>query len=207
MVSVLGAGTVFVTSPYRTCQVTADASSNSGEIIRFLDTQRLEGHIRIRDLLSGAAVLKNGRLVKERQLCLGSWRNAFDRGCFWDGVAFRACKRRKEVQRLFFLLPVLPASLREVSVPARAGILPSPSEPVPGSNWGLTSSANVGAGGGGAGSSEPLPKILSTSNSSSSPSKAKPSNTVSVSVMLCPFHFFCVRTQKDRNCQTAITVL
>ena len=59
------------------------------EIIRFLDTQGFKSHIRIRDLLSGAAVLKNGRLVKERQLCLGSWRNAFDRGCFWDGVAFR----------------------------------------------------------------------------------------------------------------------
>ena len=72
------------------------------EIIRFLDTQGLEGHAGVRDLLSGAAVLKNGRLVKERQLCLGSWRNAFDRGCFWDGVAFRACKRRKESQRLFF---------------------------------------------------------------------------------------------------------
>ena len=73
-----------------------------GEIIRFLDAQGLEGHAGVRDLLSGAAVLKNGRLVKERQLCLGSWRNAFDRGCFWDGVAFRACKRRKEFQRLFF---------------------------------------------------------------------------------------------------------
>ena len=63
------------------------------EIIRFLDTQGLEGHAGVRDLLSGAAVLKNGRLVKERQLCLGSWRNAFDRGCFWDGVTFCACKR------------------------------------------------------------------------------------------------------------------
>ena len=63
------------------------------ETIRFLDTQGLEGHAGVRDLLSGAAVLKNGRLVKERQLCLGSWRNAFDRGCFWDGVTFCACKR------------------------------------------------------------------------------------------------------------------
>ena len=64
-----------------------------GEIIRFLDTQSLEGHVGICDLLSGATVLKNRRLVKERQLCLGSWRNAFDRGCFWDGVTFCACKR------------------------------------------------------------------------------------------------------------------
>ena len=73
-----------------------------GEIIRLLDTQSLKGHICIRDLLSGAAVLKNGRLVKERQLCLGSWRNAFDRGCLWDGVTFCICKRRKEFQRPFF---------------------------------------------------------------------------------------------------------
>ena len=36
-----------------------------GEIIRFLDTQGLEGHVRICDLLSGTAILKNGRLVKE----------------------------------------------------------------------------------------------------------------------------------------------
>ena len=72
------------------------------EIIRFLDTQRLEGHVGICDLLSGATVLKNRRLVKERQLCLGSWRNAFDRGCLWDGGAFHACKRQKEFQRLFF---------------------------------------------------------------------------------------------------------
>ena len=36
--------------------------------------------------------------------------------------------------------------------------------------------------------------------------KAKPSNTFSVSVMLCLLSF-CVRTQKGRNCQTAITVL
>ena len=35
MVSVLGAGMVFVISPYRTCHVTADASSNSGKSSAF----------------------------------------------------------------------------------------------------------------------------------------------------------------------------
>lgn len=98
----LGRGNSFgnISVPYLPCD--SRRILQFREIVCFLDTQSLEGHIRIRDLLSGAAVLKNGRLVKERQLCLGSWRSAFDRVCLWDGVTFCACKRRKEFQRLFF---------------------------------------------------------------------------------------------------------